>query len=160
MYVINTCSVTDNADKECRHLVRRIQRKAPASLVVITGCYAQLKPQEIASIPGVDLVLGAAEKFNIAAHLRELAKGDSARISSCDIEDVTGFNSSHSMGDRTRTFLKVQDGCDYTCSFCTVPRPPGGGAAVTPWRVLCRQSPPSGHGRGHQRNRPYRRQPG
>lgn len=121
VYVINTCSVTDNADKECRHLVRRIQRKSPESLVVITGCYAQLKPKEIAEIPGVDLVLGAAEKFNIAQHLAELTKGDSAKISSCDIEDVTGFNASFSMNDRTRTFLKVQDGCDYGCTFCTIP---------------------------------------
>lgn len=121
VYVINTCSVTDNADKECRYLVRKIQRQAPASLVVITGCYAQLKPKEIAEIPGVDLVLGAAEKFNIAQHLKELAKGDSAKISSCDIEEVSGFNTSYSLNDRTRTFLKVQDGCDYNCSFCTIP---------------------------------------
>ena len=121
VYVINTCSVTDNADKECRQLVRRIQRKAPESLVVITGCYAQLKPKEISEIPGVDLVLGAAEKFNIATHLKELTKGDSAKISSCDIEDVSGFNASYSLNDRTRTFLKVQDGCDYTCAFCTIP---------------------------------------
>ena len=121
VYVINTCSVTDNADKECRQLVRRIQRKSPESLVVITGCYAQLKPKEIAEIPGVDLVLGAAEKFNLARHLRELAKGDSTRISSCEIEEVNGFNASYSLNDRTRSFLKVQDGCDYTCSFCTIP---------------------------------------
>lgn len=121
VYVINTCSVTDNADKECRQLVRRIQRKAPESLVVITGCYAQLKPKEIASIPGVDLVLGAAEKFNIGAHLKELAKGDSTKISSCDIEDMSGFTASYSLNDRTRTFLKVQDGCDYSCTFCTIP---------------------------------------
>src|SRR5215213_1661766 len=121
VYVINTCSVTDNADKECRQLVRRIQRKAPLSTVVITGCYAQLKPKEIAAIPGVDLVLGAAEKFNLAHHLKELTKGDSARISSCDIEEVSGFHASYSLNDRTRTFLKVQDGCDYTCSFCTIP---------------------------------------
>ncbi len=121
VYVINTCSVTDNADKECRQLVRRIQRKAPESLVVITGCYAQLKPKEIAEIPGVDLVLGAAEKFNIGRHIRELAKGDPAKICSCDIEEVSGFHSSWSVNDRTRTFLKVQDGCDYTCSFCTIP---------------------------------------
>src|SRR5690242_11395965 len=121
VYVINTCSVTENADKECRQLVRRIQRKSPESLVVITGCYAQLKPKEIASIPGVDLVLGAAEKFNIGSHLRELAKGDSTKISSCDIEEVNGFNASYSLNDRTRTFLKVQDGCDYNCSFCTIP---------------------------------------
>jgi len=121
VYVINTCSVTDNADKECRQIVRRIQRKAPESLVVITGCYAQLKPKEISEIPGVDLVLGAAEKFNIATHIRELAKGDSAKICSCDVEDITGFHSSWSVNDRTRTFLKVQDGCDYNCSFCTIP---------------------------------------
>ena len=121
VYVINTCSVTDNADKECRQLVRRIQRKAPESLVVITGCYAQLKPKEISQIPGVNLVLGAAEKFNLATHLKELTKNDSGKISSCDIEDVSGFNASFSVNDRTRTFLKVQDGCDYTCSFCTIP---------------------------------------
>jgi threonylcarbamoyladenosine tRNA methylthiotransferase MtaB len=121
VYVINTCSVTDNADKECRQLVRRIQRKAPESLVVITGCYAQLKPKEIASIPGVDMVLGAAEKFNIAQHLKELTKGDATKICSCDIEEVSGFHSSFSIHDRTRTFLKVQDGCDYNCSFCTIP---------------------------------------
>ena len=121
VYVINTCSVTDNADKECRQLVRRIQRKTPESLVVITGCYAQLKPKEIAEIPGVDLVLGAAEKFNIAQHIRELVKGDSAKICSCDIEEVSEFHSSYSINDRTRTFLKVQDGCDYNCSFCTIP---------------------------------------
>jgi threonylcarbamoyladenosine tRNA methylthiotransferase MtaB len=121
VYVINTCSVTDNADKECRMLVRRIQRRAPESFVVITGCYAQLKPKEISAIPGVDLVLGAAEKFNIAQHIRELAKGDSAKICSCDIEEVSTFHSSWSQHDRTRTFLKVQDGCDYSCSFCTIP---------------------------------------
>jgi threonylcarbamoyladenosine tRNA methylthiotransferase MtaB len=121
IYVINTCSVTDNADKECRQLVRRIQRKAPQSFVVITGCYAQLKPKEISEIPGVDLVLGAAEKFNITKHIRELSKGDSAKICSCDIENVKGFHSSYSIHDRTRTFLKVQDGCDYNCSFCTIP---------------------------------------
>ncbi|MGC4233810.1 MAG: tRNA (N(6)-L-threonylcarbamoyladenosine(37)-C(2))-methylthiotransferase MtaB [Niabella sp.] len=121
VYVINTCSVTDNADKECRQLVRRIQRKAPESIVVVTGCYAQLKPKEIAEIPGVDLVLGAAEKFNITKHIKEIAKGDSAKICSCDIDAVSGFNTSFSLGDRTRTFLKVQDGCDYNCSFCTIP---------------------------------------
>ncbi|HEX7692359.1 MAG TPA: tRNA (N(6)-L-threonylcarbamoyladenosine(37)-C(2))-methylthiotransferase MtaB [Sediminibacterium sp.] len=121
VYVINTCSVTDNADKECRQIVRRIQRRSPGSFVVITGCYAQLKPKEIASIPGVDLVLGAAEKFNIARHIGELSKGDPARICSCDIEDVSGFHASFSQNDRTRTFLKVQDGCDYSCSFCTIP---------------------------------------
>ncbi|HXR84352.1 MAG TPA: tRNA (N(6)-L-threonylcarbamoyladenosine(37)-C(2))-methylthiotransferase MtaB [Hanamia sp.] len=121
VYVINTCSVTDNADKECRQLVRRVQRQAPEAMVVIIGCYAQLKPKEIAEIPGVDLVLGASEKFNITSHLKELTHGDSAKISSCEIEDVEGFHSSFSLADRTRTFLKVQDGCDYNCSFCTIP---------------------------------------
>lgn len=121
VYVINTCSVTENADKECRQLVRRIQRKAPEALVVVTGCYAQLKPKEISQIPGVDLVLGAAEKFNIASHLKEISKGDSTKICSCDIEDVNTFTASYSVNDRTRTFLKVQDGCDYNCSFCTIP---------------------------------------
>ena len=121
VYVINTCSVTDNADKECRQLVRRIQRRSPQSMIVITGCYAQLKPTEIASIPGVDLVLGAAEKFNIAEHLSQLTKGENARICSCDIEEISGFNASWSVNDRTRSFLKVQDGCDYNCSFCTIP---------------------------------------
>jgi len=121
VYVINTCSVTENADKECRYLVRKIQRQSPASMVVITGCYAQLKPAEIAAIPGVDLVLGAAEKFNLAAHLATLTKGDPARICSCDIDEVDGFNQAYSLHDRTRTFLKVQDGCDYSCSFCTIP---------------------------------------
>jgi threonylcarbamoyladenosine tRNA methylthiotransferase MtaB len=121
LYVINTCSVTDNADKECRQLVRRIQKKAPEALVVITGCYAQLKPQEIAAIPGVNLVLGAAEKFNISAHLKELSKNDSGKICSCDIEDVNIFVPTHSIKERTRIFLKVQDGCDYNCSFCTIP---------------------------------------
>ncbi len=121
VYVINTCSVTENADKECRQIVRKIQRKAPESMVVITGCYAQLKPKEISEIEGVDLVLGAAEKFNLAKHIKDYDKSQGAKIHSCDIEDVNGFNASYSIADRTRTFLKVQDGCDYNCSFCTIP---------------------------------------
>ena len=140
VYVINTCSVTENADKECRLLVRRIQKRAPAAMVVITGCYAQLKPQEIARIPGVDLVLGAAEKFNLATHLKEITKGPAdgggAKICSCDIEDVAGFHSSFSAGDRTRTFLKVQDGCDYNCSFCTIPLARGHSRSDTVQGVL------------------------
>jgi threonylcarbamoyladenosine tRNA methylthiotransferase MtaB len=121
VYVINTCSVTENADKECRQLVRRIQKQNEEAVVVITGCYAQLKPTEIAAIPGVDLVLGAAEKFNLVDHLKQFTKGDSTKICSCDINEVNDFNTSFSVTDRTRTFLKVQDGCDYTCSFCTIP---------------------------------------
>jgi threonylcarbamoyladenosine tRNA methylthiotransferase MtaB len=136
VYVINTCSVTENADKECRYLVRKIQRQAPESFVVITGCYAQLKPTEIAQIPGVDLVLGAAEKFNIAQHLRELSKGDTAKVCSCDIEEVSGFNASWSLNDRTRTFLKVQDGCDYNCSFCTIPMARGKSRSDTITRTV------------------------
>jgi threonylcarbamoyladenosine tRNA methylthiotransferase MtaB len=121
VYVINTCSVTENADKECRQLVRRIQKQNQEAVVVITGCYAQLKPKEIANIPGVDLVLGAAEKFNLVTHLKQFTKGDSTKICSCDISEVSDFNTSFSVTDRTRTFLKVQDGCDYSCSFCTIP---------------------------------------
>ncbi len=121
VYVINTCSVTENADKECRQIVRRIQRNNPEGLVVITGCYAQLKPEEIASIPGVDLVLGASEKFNLPTHLQELTKNDAAKICSCDISEVNDFHASFSVSDRTRTFLKVQDGCNYNCAFCTIP---------------------------------------
>ncbi len=146
VYVINTCSVTDNADKECRQLVRRIQRKSPQSLVVITGCYAQLKPEEIAGIKGVDLVLGAAEKFNIAAHLKELSKGDSAKISSCDIEEISGFNSSFSVNDRTRTFLKVQDGCSYNCSFCTIPMARGKSRSDTIANVVANAKDLAGKG--------------
>jgi threonylcarbamoyladenosine tRNA methylthiotransferase MtaB len=136
VYVINTCSVTQNADKECRMLVRRIQRKAPEAMVVIIGCYAQLKPKEIAEIPGVDLVLGATEKFNITEHLKELTHGDSAKICSCEIEDVEGFHSSFSLTQRTRTFLKVQDGCDYNCSFCTIPLARGKSRSNTIENVL------------------------
>lgn len=121
VYVINTCSVTENADKECRHLVRRIQKQNSEAVVVITGCYAQLKPKEISEIPGVDLVLGAAEKFNLTEHLRNFSKGDPTKICSCDISDVKNFDASFSLADRTRTFLKVQDGCDYSCTFCTIP---------------------------------------
>ncbi len=122
VYVINTCSVTENADKECKQLVRRIQRKAPDAFVVITGCYAQLKPEAIANIPGVDLVLGAAEKFNLAKHLQTLTKNEGkGKVVSCEIADVNSFTASFSEGERTRTFLKVQDGCNYNCSFCTIP---------------------------------------
>lgn len=121
VYVLNTCSVTENANKECRQIIRKIKRKSPQSTVVVTGCYAQLKPKEIAAIEGVDLVLGAAEKFSIVNHLRDYSRTREAKICSCDIEDVSGFHDAYSFGDRTRSFLKVQDGCDYNCSFCTIP---------------------------------------
>lgn len=138
IYVINTCSVTENADRECRQIVRRIQRRSPASTIVVTGCYAQLKAEEIAQIPGVDLVLGAADKFNLTEHVRNFTKGDPTRICSCDISEVTGFHEAHSVADRTRSFLKVQDGCDYTCSFCTIPRARGASRSDTIANVVDR----------------------
>ncbi|MBL0104309.1 MAG: tRNA (N(6)-L-threonylcarbamoyladenosine(37)-C(2))-methylthiotransferase MtaB [Bacteroidetes bacterium] len=119
--VINTCSVTENADKECRTIVRRAMSANPDSFVAIIGCYAQLKPEEIAAIDGVDLVLGATEKFNLVTYLDSLKKKNFTEIHSCEIEDATTFTLAYSLGDRTRAFLKVQDGCDYTCSYCTIP---------------------------------------
>lgn len=136
VYVLNTCSVTENANKECRQLIRRIRRKAPDSAIVVTGCYAQLKPGEIAAIEGVDLVLGAQEKFNIATHIQALSTGDSSKICSCDIEAVHGFHAAYSLNDRTRTFLKVQDGCDYNCAFCTIPMARGNSRSDTIAGVL------------------------
>lgn len=121
VYVINTCSVTDNADKKCKKIVGEALRHNPKAFVAIIGCYAQLKPKEIARIPGVDLVLGAAEKFNITQYLGNGHKKETAEIKDGKIKEVLDYHSSYSIGDRTRTFLKVQDGCDYFCSFCTIP---------------------------------------
>jgi threonylcarbamoyladenosine tRNA methylthiotransferase MtaB len=119
--VINTCSVTDQADKKCRNIVSRAIRQNPGVYVAVIGCYAQLKPQEISSIPGVSLVLGANEKFNIVEHVESLKKDDQAHVLAGEIKDVKTFIPSFSLGDRTRTFLKVQDGCNYFCAFCTIP---------------------------------------
>jgi len=121
VYVINTCSVTDNADKKCKKIVSEALRHNSQAFVAIIGCYAQLKPKEIARIPGVDLVLGAAEKFNITEYLSNTTKKGIAEIKEGKIKEVLDYHSSYSIGDRTRTFLKVQDGCDYFCSFCTIP---------------------------------------
>jgi len=122
IYVINTCSVTENADRECKLHVKRAMKANPEGLVVIVGCYAQLKPEEISQIEGVDLVLGAKEKFNILSYLDDLEKSDSEGIvHSCEIEETDFFIGSYSIGDRTRAFLKVQDGCDYKCTYCTIP---------------------------------------
>jgi threonylcarbamoyladenosine tRNA methylthiotransferase MtaB len=119
--VINTCSVTDHADKKCKKIVKEALRHNSNAFVAIIGCYAQLKPQEIAGIPGVDLVLGAAEKFNIQNFLGDLSKKETAEVHDGKIKEVLDYHASYSIGDRTRTFLKVQDGCDYFCSFCTIP---------------------------------------
>ena len=121
VYVINTCSVTDHADKKCRKVVKEAMKQSPTAYVTIVGCYAQLKPQEIAEIPGVDMVLGAAEKFNIIHHIDQLTKKDKTKVLNSPIEQTNIFVPAFSIGDRTRTFLKVQDGCDYTCTFCTIP---------------------------------------
>lgn len=121
VYVINTCSVTDNADKKCKKVVNEALKHSPDAYITIIGCYAQLKPQEISEIEGVDLVLGAAEKFNIIEHIENLTKHPKARILNQPIENTNVFVPAFSIGDRTRTFLKVQDGCDYSCTFCTIP---------------------------------------
>ncbi|WP_070137244.1 tRNA (N(6)-L-threonylcarbamoyladenosine(37)-C(2))-methylthiotransferase MtaB [Crocinitomix algicola] len=121
IFVINTCSVTENADKKCRSVVRRALKINPNAFITMIGCYAQLKPTEISEIPGVDLVLGANEKFNILNHIDELEKKETPIVSATKIKETKDFVPSFSMGDRTRSFLKVQDGCDYFCTFCTIP---------------------------------------
>lgn len=122
IYIINTCSVTDFADKKCRQVVRRALRKSPNAYVVVIGCYAQLKPQEISEIPGVDLVLGAAEKFKILNYIDDLSKAPGkGMVQAGEVKEAYHFKEAFSFGDRTRSFLKVQDGCDYKCSFCTIP---------------------------------------
>ncbi|HEV7349590.1 tRNA (N(6)-L-threonylcarbamoyladenosine(37)-C(2))-methylthiotransferase MtaB [Telluribacter sp.] len=124
IFIINTCSVTDNADKKCRKIVREAQQINPAGYVAIVGCYAQLKPREIAEIPGVDVVLGAAEKFRLVELLDTFEKdpvASKARVLASPIEEAIDYHTSYSLNDRTRTFLKVQDGCDYPCAYCTIP---------------------------------------
>lgn len=121
VYIINTCSVTDHADKKCRKVVKEALKHSPSAYITIVGCYAQLKPKEIAEIEGVDMVLGAAEKFRIVEFISDLTKQPKAIIHNSPIEEAHQFVSSYSFGDRTRTFLKVQDGCDYSCTFCTIP---------------------------------------
>ncbi|MEJ8802285.1 tRNA (N(6)-L-threonylcarbamoyladenosine(37)-C(2))-methylthiotransferase MtaB [Pontibacter sp. H249] len=121
IYVINTCSVTDNADKKCRKIVKEALKHSPNAFITIVGCYAQLKPKEISEIPGVDAVLGAAEKFQLVDILETFEKKEKAEVYASPISEANTFHNSYSFGDRTRTFLKVQDGCDYSCSFCTIP---------------------------------------
>lgn len=121
VYIINTCSVTDNADKECKTIVKRALHLNPDALICIIGCYAQLKPHEISKIDGVDLVLGAKEKFNIHKYIMDLKKDSEVKVHSCEVDQADFFVGSYSIGDRTRAFLKVQDGCDYKCTYCTIP---------------------------------------
>ncbi|MGC6428798.1 MAG: tRNA (N(6)-L-threonylcarbamoyladenosine(37)-C(2))-methylthiotransferase MtaB [Flavobacteriales bacterium] len=121
IYVINTCSVTENADKECKRIVRNALKRSPEAFIVVIGCYAQLKPEQIAEIDGVDLVLGATEKFKLNTYLKNLGKNKNTEIHSCEIDDANFFEDAYSFGDRTRAFLKVQDGCDYKCTYCTIP---------------------------------------
>lgn len=121
IYVINTCSVTEQADKKCRQAIKKVQNINPDAFIAVVGCYAQLKADEIAKNLGVDLVLGTKEKFNIFEHLKSLDKNQTPEVYSCEISEVDNFDSSHSEADRTRSFLKVQDGCDYSCSYCTIP---------------------------------------
>jgi threonylcarbamoyladenosine tRNA methylthiotransferase MtaB len=121
IYVINTCSVTDAADKKCRQAIKKFINLSPGAFIAVVGCYAQLSPQEISSIPGVDLVLGTNEKFDIANYLANFEKKQKVEIHSCDLTSSDRFHPSYSLGDRTRSFLKVQDGCDYGCSYCTIP---------------------------------------
>ena len=129
--VINTCSVTDHADAKCRNAVRRAMQSNPNAFVVVVGCYAQLKPDEIAQIEGVDLVLGAGEKFNLAQHIEGAQKTEEARAIAGEIKEVRAFVPGFSSGDRTRTFLKVQDGCNYFCAFCTIPLARGRSRSAT-----------------------------
>lgn len=121
IYVINTCSVTENADKRFKAIVKQAQNVNPEAFVAAVGCYAQLKPEELAAVDGVDLVLGATEKFKITDYLNDLTKNDKGEVHSCEIEDADFYVGSYAIGDRTRAFLKVQDGCDYKCTYCTIP---------------------------------------
>lgn len=121
MYVINTCSVTENADKRFKTIVKQAMKKNPKAFVAAIGCYAQLKPEQLAAVDGVDLVLGATEKFKIADYINDLSKNDYGQIHSCEIEEADFYVGSYAIGERTRAFLKVQDGCDYKCTFCTIP---------------------------------------
>lgn len=137
IFVLNTCSVTDFADRKCRKFVRRVLRKNPQARVVVTGCYAQLKPTEIAEIDGVDMVLGAAEKFRMLDYIDQLDGAKSkGMVHTTEISEVSTFNNAFSFGDRTRSFLKVQDGCDYSCSFCTIPQARGRSRSDTVGQVV------------------------
>ncbi len=131
VYIINSCSVTESAERKCRKVIRSALRRSPEAFIAVTGCYAQLQPDGVASIPGVDLVLGAGEKFNLSAYLDDLSKREKGEVHSCEIDIVDRFFPAFSHSERTRTFLKVQDGCDYTCSYCTIPMARGRSRSAT-----------------------------
>ncbi|MEJ7647330.1 MAG: tRNA (N(6)-L-threonylcarbamoyladenosine(37)-C(2))-methylthiotransferase MtaB [Chryseolinea sp.] len=131
IFIINTCSVTENADKKCRKVVRAARAISPDAYVAIIGCYAQLKPKEIADIPGVDAVLGAAEKFMLVDLLDGFVRKPDTQVFASDVDQATGYNTAYSLHDRTRTFLKIQDGCDYSCTFCTIPMARGNSRSDT-----------------------------
>lgn len=136
VYVINTCSVTENADKECKTIVKNALSKNPEAFIAVVGCYAQLKPNEISNIKGVDVVLGATEKFKLLNYIHLAGKNEHAQIHNCEISEADFFVDSYSVGDRTRSFLKVQDGCDYNCTFCTIPLARGKSRSDTIENVL------------------------
>ncbi|MFA6085292.1 tRNA (N(6)-L-threonylcarbamoyladenosine(37)-C(2))-methylthiotransferase MtaB [Mucilaginibacter sp.] len=136
VYVINTCSVTENADKKCKKIVKEALKISPNAFITIVGCYAQLKPKEIAEIPGVDMVLGAAEKFQLVDYITDLTKKPKAVVYNQPVSEANQFVPSYSFGDRTRTFLKVQDGCDYSCTFCTIPLARGSSRSDTIENVI------------------------
>jgi len=121
IYVINTCTVTDNADKRFKSIVKSALKQNDQAFLIAIGCYAQLKPEELAAIDGVDMVLGATEKFKVTDYINDLSKNEMGEVHSCEIEEADFYVGSYSIGDRTRAFLKVQDGCDYKCTYCTIP---------------------------------------
>ncbi|HLT51454.1 MAG TPA: tRNA (N(6)-L-threonylcarbamoyladenosine(37)-C(2))-methylthiotransferase MtaB [Arenibacter sp.] len=146
MYVINTCSVTDNADKRFKSIVRQAQKVNPDAFVAAIGCYAQLKPEELAAVDGVDLVLGATEKFKLADYVNDLSKNNFGEVHSCEISEANFYVGSYAIGDRTRAFLKVQDGCDYKCTYCTIPLARGISRSDTLQNVLDKAAEISGKG--------------
>nr|WP_298006391.1 tRNA (N(6)-L-threonylcarbamoyladenosine(37)-C(2))-methylthiotransferase MtaB [uncultured Flavobacterium sp.] len=146
IYVINTCSVTENADKQFKQIVRKALKNNEKAFVAAVGCYAQLKPEELASVDGVDLVLGATEKFKLTDYIHDLSKNDMGEIHSCEIEEADFYVGSYSIGDRTRAFLKVQDGCDYKCTYCTIPLARGISRSDTMENVMKNAAEISGKG--------------
>ncbi|MDR1984073.1 MAG: tRNA (N(6)-L-threonylcarbamoyladenosine(37)-C(2))-methylthiotransferase MtaB [Prevotellaceae bacterium] len=139
VYVVNTCSVTENADKKCRQLLRKLIKQAPQAIIVATGCYAQLKPNELAAIEGIDIIVGVDQKGNIFEYVNSITEKKTAKIFSCEINETNSFFKAFSLGDRTRSFLKIQDGCDYNCSYCTIPMARGKSRNI-PVAEICKEA--------------------